>query len=378
VALLDTTALSDGDLGHQFQQPALDASSRRALQVAKLNNGRTALVLGNGYNSTNENAVLWIQYLDGNREVLKIPTSVAPGVAAANTGNGLSAPRPVDRNGDGKPDFVYAGDLLGNMWKFDLSHADSNKWKATMGSPTSPTSPPALDGVPLFAGAASQPVTAAPVVVGHPRGGYMVVFGTGRLFAVGDERNAGPQYLYGIWDQANGSSGAAATADLVAQTAGADPVEKEAVKFRIGSNHSVSYSGPGGKRGWSLELAVGGERIVYPGDALGNSAGLFSTTIPGASSNALDCTAGTGDDGWSMVIDLFSGSAPQGIAYNNAGAADSYLGFRNRSGKDDIVFVPKDRQKGKDVICNAAGECNTSTRPDVVRRFGWRNLMSTN
>jgi type IV pilus assembly protein PilY1 len=79
-----------------------------------------------------------------------------------------------------------------------------------------------------------------------------------------------------------------------------------------------------------------------------------------------------------MVIDLFSGSAPQGIAYNNAGAADSYLGFRNRSGKDDIVFVPKDRQKGKDVICNAAGECNTSTRPDVVRRFGWRNLMSTN
>jgi type IV pilus assembly protein PilY1 len=378
VALLDTTALSDGDLGHQFQQPALDASSRRALQVAKLNNGRTALVLGNGYNSTNENAVLWIQYLDGNREVLKIPTSVAPGVAAANTGNGLSAPRPVDRNGDGKPDFVYAGDLLGNMWKFDLSHADSNKWKATMGSPTPPTSPSALDGVPLFAGAASQPVTAAPVVVGHPRGGYMVVFGTGRLFAVGDERNAGRQYLYGIWDQANGSSGAAATADLVAQTAGADPVEKEAVKFRIGSKHSVSYSGPGGKRGWSLELAVGGERIVYPGDALGNSAGLFSTTIPGASSNALDCTAGTGDDGWSMVIDLFSGSAPQGIAYNNAGAADSYLGFRNRSGKDDIVFVPKDRQKGKDVICNAAGECNTSTRPDVVRRFGWRNLMSTN
>jgi type IV pilus assembly protein PilY1 len=205
----------------------------------------------------------------------------------------------------------------------------------------------------------------------------MVVFGTGRLFAVGDERDTGPQYLYGIWDQANGSSGTAAKADLVAQTAGARPVQRDAVDYRTVSRHSVSYTGTEARRGWSVQLPVEGERIVYPGDALSNSAGLFSATVPGTSSNALDCTAGTDDDGWSMVVDFFSGSAPQGIAYNNVGSADAYLGFRNRSGKDDIVFVPKDRQKGKDVICNAAGECNTSTRPDVVRRFGWRNLMST-
>ncbi|RSZ35038.1 MULTISPECIES: PilC/PilY family type IV pilus protein [unclassified Variovorax] len=371
VALIDTTALSDRDLGHQFQQPALDSFSRRAVQVAPLNNGRKAVILGNGYNSTSEKAVLWIQYLDDDKSVLKIP---APATQDAGTGNGLSAPRVVDRDGDGKVDYAYAGDLRGNLWRFDLSDTDSRKWKATMGSGATPSS---LDNVPLFAAGATQPITAAPVVVGHPRGGYMVVFGTGRLFASGDDGTTAGQYLYGVRDPANGDAGTAALTDLVAQTIGVATVEEDGGEFRTVSASDVSYSGSDAKRGWSLQLPTAGERIVYPGDALSSSAGLFSTTIPGTGSNSADCTAGTGDDGWSMVIDFFSGSAPDGIAYNASATAGSYLGFRNRSGKDDIAFEPQDRAKGKDVICNAAGDCNTPKRPDVVRRFGWRNLMSS-
>ncbi|MGJ7498947.1 PilC/PilY family type IV pilus protein [Variovorax sp. ZT5P49] len=372
VALIDTTALSDDDLGHQLQQPALDAFSGRALQVAPLNNGRKALILGNGYNSASEKAVLWIQYLDGDKSILKIP---APAVQRAGTGNGLSAPRPVDRDGDGKIDYAYAGDLLGNLWKFDLSDADSRKWKATMGSAATASS---LDNVPLFAAGAAQPITAAPVVVGHPRGGYMVVFGTGRLFATGDEGSTASQYLYGVRDRADGSTGTAVLANLVEQTAGSDTVVRDGVEFRTVSRNSVSYTGSGAKRGWYLQLPATGERIVYPGDALSSSAGLFSSTIPGTGSNSTACTAGTGDDGWSMVVDFFSGSAPEGIAYNSVDTAGAYLGFRNNSGRDDIALQPQDREKGKDVICNAAGECNTPKRPDVVRRFGWRNLMSSN
>lgn len=373
VAVIDTTAFSDEDLGHQFQQPALDSFSRRALQVATLNNGRKAVILGNGYNSTSEKAALWIQYLDGDKSILKIP---APAAQGAGTGNGLSAPRVVDRNGDGKIDLAYAGDLLGNLWKFDLSDTDSRKWKATMGSGSTASS---LDNMPLFAAGATQPITAAPVVVGHPRGGYMVVFGTGRLFAAGDESTVANQHLYGVWDRANGSMGTAALTDLVAQTVGSDTVKEGDAEFRTVSSRGVSYSGSGAKRGWYLQLPAARERIVYPGDALSSSAGLFSTTIPGTGNSSLDCTAGTGDDGWSMVIDFFDGSAPDGIAYNGAGTATgSYLGFRNRSGRDDIAFEPQDREKGKDVICNTAGDCNTPKRPDIVRRFGWRNLMSSN
>ncbi|MGJ7531909.1 MULTISPECIES: PilC/PilY family type IV pilus protein [unclassified Variovorax] len=370
--VVDTTALPDSDLGHQFQQPALDSFSRRALQVAPLNNGRKAVILGNGYNSTSERAVLWIQYLDDDKSVLKIP---APATQGTGSGNGLSAPRVVDRDGDGKVDYAYAGDLLGNLWKFDLSDADSRKWKATMGSGATASS---LDNVPLFAAGATQPITAAPVVVGHPRGGYMVVFGTGRLFASGDDGTTASQYLYGVRDPANGSKGTAASTDLVAQTIGVATVEEDDAEFRTVSGNSVSYSGSLAKRGWYLQLPTARERIVYPGDALSSSAGLFSTTIPGTGSNSIDCTAGTGDDGWSMVVDFFSGAAPGGIAYNASATAGSYLGFRNRSGRDDIAFEPQDRAKGKDVICNAAGECNTPKRPDIVRRFGWRNLMLSN
>lgn len=374
VALIDTTEVADDDLGHQFQQPVLDSFSKRALQVAPLNNGRRAVILGNGYNSTNEKAMLWIQYLDGDKSVLKIP---APATQSAGTGNGLSAPQVVDRNGDGKVDYVYAGDLLGNLWKFDLSSGKSSGWKATLGSGATASS---LDNVPLFAAGAMQPITAAPLVVDHPRGGYMVMFGTGRLFAAGDESSSAKQYLYGIWDRANGSTGTAALADLVAQTIGTGTVKEGEVEFRTASRHGVSYSGSGGKRGWYLELGTAGERIVYPGDALSGSAGLFSSTIPGSASNSLDCAAGTSDDGWSMVIDFFSGVVPDGIAYNGSTSAlGSYLGFRNHSGRDDIVFRPQNAaEKGKHVICNAAGGCNETELPQAVRRFGWRNLISSN
>jgi type IV pilus assembly protein PilY1 len=381
VALIDTTALADDDLGHQFQQPALDSFSGRALQVAQLSNDRKALILGNGYNSKSEKAVLWIQYLDGDKAVLKIP---APVTQEKDTGNGLSAPRPVDLNGDGKVDLVYAGDLLGNLWKFDLGGTDSRQWKATMGplssnrpAATGAATPSGLDNKPLFAAGASQPITTAPVVVGHPRGGYMVVFGTGRLFASGDERSTADQYLYGIWDPVNGSSSTATRNDLVVQTIGATPVEEGDAELRTVSHNAVSYTGSEAKRGWHLKLPASGERVVYPGDVLTSGIGLFSSTIPGSVSNSVTCTAGTGDDGWSLVIDFFSGSAPEGIAYSTSGAVGAYAGFRNRSGKDDMVLQPKNKEKGKDVICNAAGECKTLTRPDVVRRFGWRSLMST-
>ena len=165
--------------------------------------------------------------------------------------------------------------------------------------------------------------------------------------------------------------------DLVAQTVGGATVETDGGEFRTVSNNSVNYSGSRAKRGWYFQLPAAKERILYPGDALNSSAGLFSSTVPGSGSNALDCTAGTNDEGWSMVVDFFDGSAPDGIAYGTATTTTtSYLGFRNNSGKDDIVFEPQGREKGKDVICNAAGECKAPIRPDIVRRFGWRNLMS--
>ena len=209
----------DGDIGHITVKPVKDeANSMRATQIVRMNNNRWAVVLGNGINSANQRPVLIVQYLDGARELKLIPaTNDAAGTGYA-ADNGLASPRLVDLNGDSRPDVVYAGDNLGNMWKFDLTSSDDSQWTVAFGGPASTK--------PLFTarGPASlssttrpkvQPVTAAPTVrandrmknIGTPAspnlravGGLMVAFGTGRNLALNDAENQDVQTLYSVLD----------------------------------------------------------------------------------------------------------------------------------------------------------------------------------
>lgn len=214
------------EMGHIFAAPVLDESDpQRSSQIALLNNNRWAVVMGNGYNSPKGQAVLLIQFLDGNRELLRLQTTgrkfpCYPSVAGGNCDgwsmNGLSAPRLVDINGDGRPDVVYAGDLNGNVWKFLIASEFAANWRVAFGDP------PKIEGWPfifnsMFSNAGTQSVTTAPVVRANdrkqvvknaagqdetlPLGGLMVAFGTGRNITVEDPTNyqgdwgLGPQKL---------------------------------------------------------------------------------------------------------------------------------------------------------------------------------------
>lgn len=372
VVLMDTTATSDDDLGHQFQQPVLDFFPKRASQVTMLNDGRNALVLGNGYNSTSEKAMLWIQYLDNN-QVLKLP---APSTQTAGTRNGLSAPRLVDRDGDGKADFAYAGDLLGNLWKFDLTSSDSAQWKASLGAgsatSTAGSKPQSGDDLPLFAAGTNHPITAAPVVVDHPHGGYMVVFGTGRLFDTSDESTTTKQYLYGVWDKPNGGA-TVALSTLVQQTIAENTTAAGGEVYRTLTESPFTYGGANGKRGWYIELPEDKERIIYPGDLLDSGIGLFSSTVPGKSSDGASCEAGSADHGWTMAVDLFSGAPPIGIVYDSTVPAGTVLGFRNGTGTGAIGA----KTDGQIRTADSSGKSNNASVPPSVRRFGWRDLISS-
>lgn len=212
------------DIGHITAQPVVDdANPMQTTQITRLNNNRWAVVLGNGYNSTNQRPVLLIQYLDGARELLRVQaTTATPGTGNA-ADNGLAAPRLVDLNGDGRSDVVYAGDNLGNLWKFDLTSITDTEWKVAFGGVDheDPGS-----GKPLFTarGPASlgsgsrpkvQPITAAPTVRANDRkmkigtgvnektvavGGVMVAFGTGRNVTKDDEASVDVQTLYSVLD----------------------------------------------------------------------------------------------------------------------------------------------------------------------------------
>jgi type IV pilus assembly protein PilY1 len=190
------------DMGYSFSRAAIVNSE-----------AGWVVIVGNGYNSVSGKAKLLILDAD-NGDLLK---SIDTGVGGCN---GLSIPIPIDVNYDDKVDYVYAGDLKGNLWKFDL----------TVPGPTDPGYDAAFDPedyfdvaykyaatytysglqkigttpMPLFQAkslAGPQPITAKPDVMIHPdKEGYMVVFGTGKYLGESDIADTSTQTIYGIWD----------------------------------------------------------------------------------------------------------------------------------------------------------------------------------
>ena len=207
------------DIGNIVAQPGRNpANLQEATQITRLNNGRWAVVMGNGYNSTNERPVLLLQYLDGDKALVRIQATTDTTDSGNANDNGLASPTLVDLDGDGKTDVVYAGDNLGNLWKFDLTSATESNWKVAFGNnkPLFTT----LGPVALTSTTRNQvqPITAPPIVRANDRmmtvgtganaktipvGGMMVAFGTGRNVTANDRRTditQNVQSLYSVMD----------------------------------------------------------------------------------------------------------------------------------------------------------------------------------
>ncbi|MGP1629668.1 MAG: pilus assembly protein [Giesbergeria sp.] len=207
----------DADIGSILAKPVRDSVNQaRTTQIARLNNNRWAVLLGNGYNSKNQRPVLLVQYLDGNKELKRVPASDAATGTGIAKDNGLTtSPALIDLNGDNRIDIAYAGDNLGNMWKFDLTSETDGDWKSAFGLNV----PLFTARGPLAAGGArdqAQPITAPPIIRTNDRsmvdgpktvavGGMMVSFGTGRN-ATKDDRDVKKPYntqsLYSVVDNA--------------------------------------------------------------------------------------------------------------------------------------------------------------------------------
>jgi Tfp pilus tip-associated adhesin PilY1 len=174
------------DIGFSFSKPAI-VNSRAGYIV----------MFGNGYNSDTGIAKLIILDLFTGDLLKSINTQ-------AGTCNGLSSPTPIDVDFDGLVDYVYAGDLNGNLWKFDLTDASASNWDvAYKGAPY--TNGVGTNPEPLFQARSPegvpQPITSKPDVMDWcTTHGYMVTFGTGKWMGGFDYTNKTTQTLYGIWD----------------------------------------------------------------------------------------------------------------------------------------------------------------------------------
>lgn len=197
----DGKKVSDLDMGYSFGKGyAVNGNSSEGKY-------RPLVIFGNGYDSDHGSAVLYIlDAMDGSL-LRKIDTG-------AVGENGLSTPALIDVNMDRKVDYVYAGDLKGNLWKFDLTSQNPIDWSVAYGVDSNHNSIiDADDGdqpMPVIQ-IAGKPITSRPDVMrmaGQCKSqapGYLVIFGTGRYISYSDQLDASPQGLYGVWDYGDDS-----------------------------------------------------------------------------------------------------------------------------------------------------------------------------
>jgi len=296
---------SDADLGYSYSQAA----------IARMANGDWVAIFGNGYNNTEDDgsksttgyAYLYIVRLSDGVLIKKLSTKKG----STTTPNGLATPMPVDVDGNGVVDYIYAGDLQGNMWKFNVRSTTPSQWDSAFKDGNGASANP----VPLFTAAngTDRAITSRPDVGLHPSGtGYLVYFGTGRFLEKNDNTTtlAQVQRFYAIWDRDTGSSTVVTasppvsdnTTDLLQQTIEDKTNAMTGKLYRITSDNPITwYPAAGGKKGWFMNLTDAGERVIANPIVRGNRI-IFVTAIPGGDS----CQGG--GSGWLMVLDAYSGS----------------------------------------------------------------------
>jgi type IV pilus assembly protein PilY1 len=308
------------------------------------------VIFGNGYKSATGNSVLFVLDALTGSLLTRIDTASGPC-------NGMSTPTPVDVNADGIMDYVYAGDLLGNLWKFDFTGDTPASWQIAYRSGATPQ--------PLFrardAAGNPQPITIMCDVMLHcDQKGYMVVFGTGRYLGDADLADVSIQTVYGIWDYGDaeddseflGEFQRGMTPQLSNQPSTVTLLEQTEIysgnhfghPIRILSNNEanwitdedadgVQYSpDPSGAAanhaGWFIDLPITKERVIRD-VMIRDGRAIVVSTIP-ESSGENPCVGG----GYSMVheISACSGARLKKPAFdaNDDGIID----------EKDIVEIP--------------------------------------
>lgn len=340
---------TDSDMGFSYSAPA----------IVKANTGQYIILVGNGYDSLNGKAVLYALNMNGSL-FTTIGTNEGSAVPADGKCNGLSSPVPIDTDFNGTVDIVYAGDMLGNLWKFDLSSSSVGAWHVAYG------------GHPLFTAKNKdgeiQPILGKPAVMSHcdrSRKGVMVIFGTGRYLANEDPSNTDVQSIYGIWDWADEWESPDSRYLGTLQQPTSNVAErtlshftdatllKQSVTSSASSallhstSHDIDWLVPeewvkagayeGGTHvGWYLDLPLTGERVVTKTQLLDGKA-IVASIVPKLS----PCTAGGGSVFY--TLNACDGSQPDEPFFDSDGDGDVDDADGTLSGrrfKDDIYYSP--------------------------------------
>ncbi|MCK6406423.1 MAG: hypothetical protein L6Q60_10450 [Rhodocyclaceae bacterium] len=254
---------SDADMGYSYGPP----------QIGKLSDGTWVVLMSSGYNNIpNDDGaggdgigrLYIVKASDGTQVTGLSPISTGAGSTTTPSGLGKIAAQVVNPLTDATIGAVYGGDLLGNLWRFDIND--------TMGAA----------GNEAFKFAAlkdvsgvGQPITTTPII-SKARGKFIVLVGTGQLLAASDSSTTAQQTLYGIiddrtvaqatYDNPGGATTRGANLDFVQQTLTEVDCPTDAIteglcalgeKVFLNSSNTVDY---GTKKGWFMDFIVTGER----------------------------------------------------------------------------------------------------------------------
>ncbi|HIH9218793.1 TPA: PilC family type IV pilus tip adhesin, partial [Neisseria gonorrhoeae] len=208
-------------------------------QIGKIRNGKYAAFLASGYAakqiaSQENKTALYVYDLNNT-----LGTPIAK-IEVKDGKGGLSSPTLVDKDLDGTVDIAYAGDRGGNMYRFDLSNSDPNKWSVRT----------------IFEG--TKPITSAPAV-SRLKDKRVVIFGTGSDLSEQDVLDMKEQYIYGIFDDDTEAGnvkvdGKGLGVGLLEQVL---KEENKTLFLNKGSDGS-------GSKGWAVKLTDGRRVTVKP------------------------------------------------------------------------------------------------------------------
>ncbi|ENS8673957.1 pilus assembly/adherence protein PilC, partial [Neisseria gonorrhoeae] len=205
-------------------------------QIGKTQNGTYSAFLASGYaakkidDSTNKTAL----YVYDLKYTLGTPIAK---IEAPGGKGGLSSPTLVDKDLDGTVDIAYAGDRGGNMYRFDLSDNDPNKWTVRT----------------IFQG--TKPITSAPAV-SRLKDKRVVIFGTGSDLTEDDVLNTDEQYIYGIFDDDKAANNVNASRGVLGSGLLEQHLTQENKTLFLNKRSDGS-----GSKGWAVKL-TGGRRVT--------------------------------------------------------------------------------------------------------------------
>ncbi len=356
IALWEFTNSDDPDLGYTYSRP----------QIGMTNDGSWVAIFGNGYNDTGDGeAKLFIVDIAkgsdgawGGGDYIEITTNSG----SSGDRNGLATPALADLDGNGTIDRVYAGDLKGQMWAFDLSSTNTASW----GIPGT---------APLFTTKDDLPITSKPALAKHPTvsddgsnaPNVMVYFGSGQYLVDADKTDTSDNYFYGVWDKGDDDLD---ESDLVQQYYDTNYSE------RVLTRNSVDYAG-GADFGWFFELPDSGERSVT-NPVIRGSLVFFNSFAPESD----PCSVG--GYGYRFAVNLVDGGSPEEVAVdsNLDGIIDDNDRANDGSGNTDTIAAI--RQEGflpepvfiEDIAYTAEKPSKVAELPiPPTGRFGWQELL---